>query len=65
VKATVLMRRKANSQNSNSKITDMPSRRRRAAGIATVDRRGQTMPIKGRGQVRDIAGPAMAKTARS
>ena len=63
VKATVLMRRKANSQNRQSKITDAiatppssvasPSR-----PIAIVE----TMPISGVVRFAIIAGPAMAKT---
>ena len=63
MKATVLMRRKANSQNRQSKITDAiatppssvasPSR-----PIAMVE----TMPISGVVRFATIAGPAMAKT---
>ena len=63
VKATVLMRRKANSQNRQSNITDAiatppssvasPSR-----PIAVVE----TMPISGVVRFATIAGPAMAKT---
>src|SRR5215468_5626068 len=63
VKATVLMRRKANSQNRQSKITEAiatppssvasPSR-----PIAVVE----TMPISGVVRFAIIAGPAMAKT---
>ncbi len=63
VNATVLMRRKANSQNRQSKITDAiatppssvasPSR-----PIAIVE----TMPISGVVRFATIAGPAMAKT---
>ncbi len=63
MKATVLMRRKANSQNRQSKITDAiatppssvasPSR-----PIAIVE----TMPISGVVRFATIAGPAMAKT---
>src|SRR5215475_3034611 len=63
VNATVLMRRKANSQNRQSKITDAiatppssvasPSR-----PIAVVE----TMPISGVVRFAIIAGPAMAKT---
>lgn len=63
MKATVLMRRKANSQNRQSKMTDAiatppssvasPSR-----PIAMVE----TMPISGVVRFATIAGPAMAKT---
>src|SRR5262249_16726973 len=65
VKATVLMRRKANSQNRQSKMTEAiatppssvasPSR-----PIAVVE----TMPINGVVRFAIIAGPAMAKTCR-
>src|SRR5271169_4196575 len=64
VKATVLMRWKANSQNRQSKITDaiatppssVASPRR---PIAIVE----TMPISGVVRFATIAGPAMAKTS--
>src|SRR5215469_13660153 len=63
VKPTVPMRRKANSQNMQSKITEAIATPPSSAGspsrpIAVVE----TMPIKGVVRLAIIAGPAMAKT---
>ena len=63
VKATVLMRRKANNQNRQSKITDAMATPPSSAAspsrpIAVVE----TMPISGVVRFATIAGPAMAKT---
>src|SRR5262245_18836693 len=65
VKATVLMRRKPNSQNRQSKMTEAiatpPSRvASPSRPIAVVE----TMPISGVVRFAIIAGPAMAKTCR-
>ena len=63
VKATVLMRRNANSQNRQSKMTDAMATPPSCAAspsrpIAIVE----TMPISGVVRFATIAGPAMAKT---
>src|SRR5882757_2766950 len=63
VKASVLMRRKANSQNRQSKITEAMATPPSSVGspsrpIAIVE----TMPISGVVRFATIAGPAMAKT---
>ena len=63
MKASVLMRRKANSQNRQSKITDAIATPPSSAAspsrpIAMVE----TMPISGVVRFATIAGPAMAKT---
>ena len=63
VKATVLMRRKANSQNRQSKITEaMATPPSRVASPSLPIAIVETMPISGVVRLATIAGPAMAKT---